>query len=143
MVEEWGKEVDDHRSPSRRHVSPTLEEAIERSRRIYRLEDNWDDEGAVGYERETWERAIRFLLLHAERFQQETRCSIPAPSIGPGPDGSIDLYWKEPAFGLLVNVPSDEASPATFYGEDKRLTIEGSIATSEYRRGILHWLINR
>ena len=66
---------------------------------------------------------------------------MPAPIIGPGPEGSIDLYWKEPTFELLVTVPPDKALPAAFYGDDYgRQTIEGTIGTSVYSRGILHWL---
>src|SRR6266516_1433751 len=38
-----------------------LEEAIEQSRRLLSLKDDWDGEGALGYNKVTWVRATDFL----------------------------------------------------------------------------------
>jgi hypothetical protein len=68
---------------------------------------------------------------------------LPAPAILPGPNGSIDLHWKTPRFELLVNVPREEANPATFYGDDYgSLCIRGNLNTTEEFVGFLgFWLL--
>ena len=38
-----------------------IEQAVEDSRSILALQDDWDDEGSVGYRVDTWERATTFL----------------------------------------------------------------------------------
>ncbi len=146
LIDQWLPEDLNHVDSShlQQHASRAIEAAIDRSRSLYSLKDDWDDCGSPGYSRATWERAVGFLRLHASKFWLETGRAMPAPIIGPGPDGSIDLFWTKATFELLVNIPIDESAPATFYGEDYgRQTIEGTISTSEYRRGIHHWLTSQ
>ena len=50
--------------PALAHIA----DAVEKSRRILDLPDNWDDEGSPGYSRETWERAAHFVLKNALRL---------------------------------------------------------------------------
>jgi hypothetical protein len=67
---------------------------------------------------------------------------LPVPKILPGPNASIDLHWKLPGFELLVNIPSDAAQPATFYGDDYRNScIRGNLNPAEEVRGLVVWLL--
>src|SRR5579864_3468702 len=85
----------------------TLNKEIERARRtILVLTDDWDGDGGKAYLEETFERAVTFLKAHSDYLLASERVEMPTPSIGPGPDGSIDLHWKRPYWELLVNIPA-------------------------------------
>src|SRR2546428_6140624 len=95
----------------------TVQEAIETSRWILGLENDWDDEGSPQVLETTWQRASDFLARQANVARKGLGKELPVPKILPGPDGSIDLHWKRPDFELILNVPADAAKSATFYGD--------------------------
>lgn len=95
-----------------------LQAEIERSKRILELQDDWDGEGSPGYSEKTFNRAVAFLTTYADGLWESCRMELPIPKIGPGPDGSIDLFWKQPHWELLVNIPTDPNEAASFSGED-------------------------
>ena len=101
-------------SPSGRELNAEIEQA----KRILELKDDWDGEGSPGYSEDTFNRAVAFLTTYAERLWESWGIPLPIPRIGPGPDGSIDLYWKQPHWELLVNIPTDPNEAASFSGED-------------------------
>ena len=88
-----------------------LESAIEASRWILALEEDWDDAGAMPYEESTWNIAVQFVRdVHAGSswvLQMTDRMEISPPRILPGPEGSIDLIWDTPERSVLANVPTD------------------------------------
>lgn len=94
-----------------RAAESAIENAIERSQYIKTLHDNHDGEGGPGYAVSTWDSAVGLLrgISSLADFEFE------APVIGPGPDGSIDLYWKTPSYKLLANVAPD--GQVSFYGD--------------------------
>src|SRR5438552_2485750 len=109
----------------------TVQEAIETSRWIVGLENDWDDEGSPGVLETTWRRASDFLARQANVARKGLGKELPVPKILPGPNGSIDLHWKIPDFELIVNVPAEAAKGAIFYGDDDgNLCIKGSLNTS-------------
>ena len=115
---------------------------IERSKRILQLEDDWDGQGSPRYSEEVWRRAIDCLLRYARYSLREGDSVIPTPRIDPGPEGSIDIHWKQQQFELLMNIPSDPNLPAGFYGDDYGHTkIKGKIKTDGINRGLLLWLV--
>ncbi len=122
-----------------------LASVITASRALLDLEDDWDGEGSVGYSYETWFRAIRFLASSAERLWEELGIVTPAPDIGAGPDGSIDLHWPLPHRELLINFPRDTTQDAGFYGDDgnRGEPIEGKLSTDRSRMWVLMWLANQ
>ncbi len=99
-----------------------LEKEIKRSRSLLEYEDDWDGEGSIGYEEETWTRAVEFL-----RREQMGRFVV--PSILPGPEGSFDVVWRQAAARLYMNFPRDDTK-AVFFGTDVGETIRGSSDTS-------------
>jgi hypothetical protein len=118
-------------------------EAIRESRKILSLKDDWDTEGSPGYSEKIWKRATNFLLGHARKLMERYAVRIPAPSILPGPDGSIDLHWKTQDYELLVNIPANNSEQASFYGDDKnRGFIKGNLDPATFNKGLLTWLMN-
>lgn len=125
------------------HIRDSIEEAIEDSRSILDLEDDWDGEGSPAYAEDTWNRAIEFLIGNAQRLKNIWGIWIAAPSISPGPDGSIDLHWKTESRELLINIPADLNQPAGFYGDDnEKHRVKGTLEPSGRNEWLLMWLMN-
>lgn len=95
-----------------------LVELFESSKEIYRLKDNWDDEGSKGYSKNTWLKMATFLIKSAIYLFENKGIIADLPKISPGPDGSIDLYWKEIGYSLLLNIPEKNGEPVSYYGEN-------------------------
>jgi len=136
---------DDGRAAERRERRRRLakiESAIEKSRSILELGDDFDGEGSPGYLKETWERASSFLRQLAatslDRFSQVAA----APYIDPGPNGSIDLHWKRATCELLVTVPADPNTAPTYYGDDYgKSVVKGSLDSDANLRVVVLWLL--
>lgn len=105
----------------------SLIHAIQGSRNIMELEDDWDEEGSPGYSQSTWNRAVKFLLANALILWRRHKVCFGAPRILPGPYGSIDLHWRTPKRELLINVPADAEEPASYYGDDREEGTENAI----------------
>ena len=118
-----------------------LETAIDHSRSILDLRDDWDEAGAPGYQWGTWERAIALLRLHASAALLLAR-TIPVPRILAGPNGSIDLHWRSADSEILLNVPADERQPIDFYGDDRSGgVVRGTLSSVISKATLLPWLI--
>lgn len=118
-----------------------IAEAIEESKSILDLEDNWDDEGAERFHLQTWLRAIEFLTSYAIAALRDFGVLIEKPEITPGPDGSIDVLWKNSSYRLLFNIGKEENSSALFYGDNyKDQKIKGSINPKDVNAGMLCFL---
>jgi hypothetical protein len=123
-------------------VQRELEAEIERSKDILQLADDWDGEESSGYSPVTLNRAIAFLKTHSAGLWRSYGARLPIPTIGPGPAGSIDIYWKRRTWELLVNIPPTQEEPATFYGNDYgSQKIKGSFDPTKYTLGIAIWLM--
>jgi hypothetical protein len=118
-----------------------LNDAVQRSRGLLDLEDDWDGDGAVSIKEPTWRRMQEYLLGNATGFWEVTGTSIPAPKIGPAQEGSIDLLWEVGDRMLLLNIPEDSKEPASFYGEEGALdSIKGNLDTTGQSHWLLMWL---
>ena len=121
----------------------TIEEAIELSRGILDMPEDWDGEGPPAYSEATWQRATSFVRNYAQRLWAEHAVRIPAPQVLPGPDASIDVHWEEESFELLVNIPADDCQRAEFYGDDYgAVCIKGNLDPAVLNRGLIEWLQN-
>ena len=118
-----------------------LDDAVQRSRDLLDLKDDWDGDGAISIKEPTWRRMYAFLLRNATDFWEVTGAAIPAPKVGPAQEGSIDLLWKIGDRMLLLNIPEDSAQPASFYGEKGALdSIKGNLDTASQSHWLLMWL---
>jgi hypothetical protein len=120
----------------------SLRKSITASRSLLALEPDWDGEGSPGYTLDTWQRMEKFLTDHSAYLKKTYGVDAPIPEIHPGPDGSIDLLWKSSSYELLVNIPTNPESSASFYGDDKgNLSIKGKLHPSKFNQGLLQWLM--
>jgi len=118
-----------------------LESLIVASRHMLELTPDWDDEGAVGYLESTWERAVRFISEITAPSISGTMRSVALPKITPGPEGSIDIRWKEQRRTLLVNFPADDRLAPDFFGSDRGVdSIKGTLDLSSQNLWLLIWL---
>lgn len=121
-----------------------LEMEIRRSQQILDLEDDWDGNGSPPYAADTLNRATSFLVAHSDWLWRSHGVRIPVPTIGPGPEGSIDLYWKRTGWELLVNIPVETEKPATFSGNNYGTeTSKGSFDPGKRNITIASWLIGQ
>jgi hypothetical protein len=121
-------------------IQPILD-AIDASRKLLELPDDWDEEGSPRYSEPTWQRATQFLRNHARWLWEQHDMILDAPRISPGPHGSIDIYWKTEEAELLLNIPADPAKPLTCYGDSKsEFKVSGPLSDSDYQRGLWSWL---
>jgi len=128
-------------TPSSSIESSELMAAIQRSRDILELPDNWDDEGASRISEATWERATRFLLDNALKLWDIQSSRVDAPTISPVSDGSIDIHWKNDRRQLLINVPANKEKLVEFYGDDRGATVvKGTVRPSESILWLFMWL---
>ena len=116
-----------------------IEKAIDRSRYVGELGDNWDEAGAQAIAPRTWQRAVTFLRESAAALLKDCGIVIEAPRILPGPEGTVDLHWQNGRFLLLINITSVGA--ADFYGETPTgLSLRGEFIPELHQQGILSWL---
>lgn len=121
-----------------------LIEEIEKSKYILELPDDWDDEGSPKYEEEVFINAIEFLIKSVQDIKDEFDVIIDTPKILHGPDGSIDVLWKNADYKLLLNISPDENNIATFYGYNSNIgsEIKGKFNYKSkcQKFGLLFWL---
>jgi hypothetical protein len=131
--------------PASSPISDQLETAIAESRKILEIEIDPDAGIDAQYTEDTWKRSTKLLQQLAERFWDDNGIFLPIPSIAPALAGSIDLFWELKDQTLLINIPADPASNATFYGRRRPDSkISGSLAVDDVRlRHLTGWLSGR
>jgi hypothetical protein len=118
-----------------------IEQTIEASRSLLTLPEDWDDEGAKKIEKPTWDAAVKALRLAAQSALNFSKKPLPAPAIGPCADGTIDLYWDNAAFKLLINVRAGLDAVSDFYGEKGGFKIQGPFDPASPDFGFLRLLV--
>ncbi len=122
-----------------------ISDAIEASRVIYHAQQSSDDEPGLICSERTWRRAAKTLMDHALAIWEKARLVVKVPMISAGPDNSVDIYWTSAPYGLLLNVPSDEKKPTTYFGDDStnsnsNQTSGQLVPAKRLDMGILMWL---
>lgn len=113
--------------------------AIDDARGLTDLPVDWDDEGASPIAEQTFQRAASFLRTTAMQLAV-WGIELPAPQISPCSDGSIDLFWKDEAFRLLVNVQPGNAA-SDFFGENPRgIQVKGPFVPENHDVSYFRWL---
>ena len=116
-----------------------LEVEVQQARTIIAPDEANDDQDLPT--EETLNRAIAFLRTHMNWVWRSRGTLAPVPTIGPGPSGSVDLYWRTPYWKLLVNIPASNGALATFYGDDyNRQKTKGSLDPDALSIPIIAWL---
>ena len=98
---------------------------IEDSKKILDLKEDWDDEGALPIDEDLYNESISFFM----KYYYE---GMSLPDISPCRDGSIDFYWSGEN-QLLINISKEnQGYIATFYGDNRKKVIKGTILTDEF-----------
>ena len=122
--------------PLRRHLDH-ISNIIDGSKMLL---TTYDEDARPVTTRETWDRAVHFLASYSRQVWDKFSIKVDAPQILPGPDQSIDIHWRQPAYEMLINIPVNANEIPTYYGDDKLgNTISGSVASTQ-NRGLLLWL---
>lgn len=114
--------------------------AIDEASHILQWEDDWDGEGSPAYQAATLERAREFLLTGIKGLRPVQMEHVPVPRVTPGPDGSIDLHWRQPERHLLVNIPPAGDDVISCYGHDDRSEVKAEFTNSADARWVFDWL---
>ena len=115
-----------------------LEMEFKRSEDILKMHVDCEDEESPLYQREVLSRSIAFVKNHARWLAKECRQEMDTPEILPGPDGSIDVHWRQSSYELLVNIPTDMHNRATYYGDNYRSSvIKGTFDPTTINKGFL------
>lgn len=117
-----------------------IRSAIEVSREILDLEEDWDGNGSIAYDKATWHAATSFLLRQAQNAWFAA-LMMPSPDVAPGPNGSIDIVWQETSFQLLLNVLPG-GNQISYWGRNKAIEVKGKIADlSADHKELFLWLM--
>jgi hypothetical protein len=117
-----------------------IADAVESSRRILDLPDNWDSEGSPGYSHATWERAAQFVLKNASSLWYDRAVVLSAPVISHGPEGSIDVHWQAENHILLINIPAQAGAPVEYYGRNAcGYEVKGTLDITAQNHWLMMW----
>jgi hypothetical protein len=90
---------------------------------------DWDDAGGLPINEDTWNKATELLRRTIMKIGTAAD-TLPVPKISPCADGSIDIFWKNARFTLLVNIQPTDVAP-DFYAETAEgLTLEGTFTSN-------------
>jgi len=118
-----------------------IERVISDSQSITALPLDWDGEGALQISESTWRKAAGLLREVDSYIYRSARVYLAAPHITPCADGSIDLYWTQPAFRLLVNVKEGAAEPDFYAVKENGQDVRGPLPINSPDLRFLSWLV--
>jgi len=120
----------------------SVHKAIQSSKSILDLKDDWDEDGALPCKPITYTRAIEFLVRYANEVLVSHNISIDYPEINLAKDGSIDLEWRNENYILLINILSTEKLDIHYYGEDSKskTIIKGFIDYNSINKDLTFWM---
>jgi hypothetical protein len=112
--------------PGLHRAVQSVDAAIEKSRHLTELLDDWDGDGSQGYSQAVWERATDFVRESVVRLWVDYGRRLEPPVFLPGPAGGIDIEWSVGPRSLIIRVPTESDGRAEFYGHQTDcLTIKG------------------
>ena len=100
-------------------------------RHMLSIGDNFDGEGSPGYKKETTDKAKRY-LAYMEKELERKKLDMGEPNFLMGPEGSVDIHWKNKKYELLLNVKVGD-EPATYWSDNygKGWEMKGEILLEE------------
>jgi len=112
------------------------------SQTLREYRDDWDAEGAIGFNELVYDRAINLLIKYSEYALSEFDLSISSPEINMGRDGSIDLEWRHNNNILLLNILNCNDFSAHYYGHDisSDTIIKGSLSSFNINKVLAFWM---
>ncbi len=115
---------------------------INESKLLKNLQDDWDEEGAIGCNYAVYDRAVNLLLKYAQNVLKYYGAVIQAPDINLTKDGSVDLEWSNANGILLITVLNSLDFDAHYYGSDFKTgtIIKGALKNYTVNRNLSFWM---
>lgn len=119
-----------------------LAEAIEQSRSLLDLEDDWDGEGTPSYAEDTWRRTVDFLVRYAKTLWEQRGIAAEDVEILPDTEGALAIDWRVGGREMLIRVPAEPTLEASYFGDDGsgRRKTKGTLDTSALVQSFVWWL---
>lgn len=120
----------------------SLYQTIQESKNILELEEDWDGDGALPCNSETYIRSIEFLTDYSNEVLESFDIILDNPEINIARDGSIDLEWRSKNYILLINFNNSEIIDIQYYGEDNisKTIIKGFIEDKSINKDLAFWM---
>lgn len=121
-----------------------IKKSIDDAKYMLDLEEDWDDEGGMPVDKNTFIRAIKFLINYSVWLLRNQSIFLVPPQIHPGPDGSIDILWRTKNYRMLINVLPNPERQFEYYGDDKKdgNSIKGKVPSNGVQEFLALWLKN-
>lgn len=94
-----------------------IADSIKEAKQILEYEDNWDEEGAIETDLETFKKAVDFLTLYSIYLLKYG--TIDKPFIDIMRDGSVSIMWETEKATLLVIFKKGNKALSYLYGQPK------------------------
>ena len=117
--------------------------AINESKWICSLKEDWDYDGASIIEKELFLSAIDFLIKYSIDIFKKSGIVIKTPEINPCRDGSIDLSWRTPSARMLVNIRKTADELLAYYFGDilnNKFPIKGNVHLDNVSEHLAIWM---
>lgn len=117
---------------------------IEESKEILSYPMDWDDDGAVATDKETFHHAARFVIEYSLSAYEEYGVVLTTPYIDIMRDGSVSVLWESEKAQMLIIFKLGDRDLAYYYAEqkDKQIPTKSAIDISESMDNILFsWMI--
>lgn len=116
--------------------------AIEESRPLLELGEDWDGNGTLGFTEQTWGRAAGLLVRFASALAAKHGVIAEDIEILPGSNGGLDIDVRFGGRQLLFVVSSDPRREVRFYGDNGRggSQIKVTLDTSKVPDWLSTWL---
>jgi hypothetical protein len=113
------------------HELKILQKTIEKSTYIFDLQDDWDDEGSIGYEKTTWIKAVNFVIDYAKWILDNFDEVMYIPKIYHGKESGIDILWENSEYRMLIRLDK-QIEKGFFYSDNlHKQTSEGEFQVSK------------
>jgi len=97
-----------------------ISDAIQDAKVILSYEDDWDDNGSLSTDTQTWDNAIKFLIDYSTLIYGKYGVVLEKPYIDIALDGGIYIHWDTPRGKFLIMFKKNINELAYFYGESKQ-----------------------
>jgi len=107
---------------------------IEEAKVILDYEDDWDDEGAVATDVNTFTKAIDFVVQYSVFIYNSYKAILKEPYIDILRDGTISVHWEASKNNqMLIIFKKDEGEIAHYYAQqgDRKIPLKSAIIPGE------------
>lgn len=120
----------------------SLYQTIKDSKSILELQEDWDENGALPCNFNSYIASIEFLITYSKEVLNSYNVIIDSPEINIARDGSIDLEWRGKNYILLINFNNSDNINIQYYGEDNisKTIIKGFIEDKSINSDLAFWM---